>query len=427
MSTGAAALHPQGAGRIAPGLAALRPLVSRLLDRTVALWMVTGAFVIVEPSPYEVMFLVTLAVALFSGFGLHKANNGLLALFALFIPFAMLAAFRVKYGDLTDAIIFQLVTAFLILTSYFVANYLADDPVRRMRMMVGPITFAAVASAMIGTLAYLGLMPAADFFTRFGRAKAFFNDPNVYGPFLCVPAAFAMMRILLGTTKQGIRAGMVFGILFVGVFVSFSRAAWGHFAATAAIVFVLAFFLEADGRAKARMLMLSIAGALMLMIALGGLLSVPAVQSLFEVRTASQNYDTGETGRFGRQGYAFDMALSNPLGIGPGQFYFYRIVEMPHNVYVNVFLAYGWGGGFIYYGLIVWTLWRAFSGLLRAGPERRLLIPLVAVFIPLLVESAIIDSDHWRHWYLIVGMIWGVTSVQRRKRTTPAERQAALV
>ena len=53
-----------------------------------------------------------------------------------------------------------------------------------------PISAAAVLSALLGTLGYLGSCPGADLFTRYGRAKALFNDPNVFGPFLILPAMY---------------------------------------------------------------------------------------------------------------------------------------------------------------------------------------------------------------------------------------------
>jgi hypothetical protein len=31
-----------------------------------------------------------------------------------------------------------------------------------------------------------------------------------------------------------------------------------------------------------------------------------------------------------------------------------------------------------------------------------------ATFIGLFAESIIIDSNHWRHMYLLMGMIWGL-------------------
>ena len=72
--------------------------------------------------------------------------------------------------------------------------------------------------------------------------------------------------------------------------------------------------------------------------------------------------------------------------------------------------AYGWGGGFFFTMLILITSWRGLKGLARPSSNRLLLIPLTATFVPLAVEAAIIDIDHWRHLYLIAGLIWGVTA-----------------
>jgi O-antigen ligase len=288
-------------------------------------------------------------------------------------------------------------------------------------------TAAAVFCAVIGTLAYLGLIPGADLFVRYGRAKATFKDPNVYGPFLVLPAMFALQRVLLGTLRQQIWASAIYLILFVGVFVSFSRAAWGHFAVSSLIVLALVFWLEANARDKVRIMIMSLTGAAMLIVALAGLLSIPSVASLFETRIESQDYDTGETGRFGRQGYAFDLALETPWGIGPQEFSFLRIVEAPHNVYVTVLHAYGWGGGAMYYLLVILTLWLGLRGLLRPSPYRLMLIPLMATFVMLVAESAIIDSDHWRHYFLVAGLICGISSAIGNDPRTSAPRQRMLI
>lgn len=416
-----------GASRQAAGLPYLRLRAARLLDWLVAFWVFSGGMVITEPSPYELSFLIVLAVALFAGLGLYRSTLGLLVLFAAFIPFALIAAFVVKFSDLTDAIIFQAVTIFLLFTAYFVANYVAEAPQQRVRLIVNAYIAAALISAVVGTLGYLQLIPAADFFTRYGRAKAFFNDPNVFGPFLILPAMYALQRVLLGTGKLAFWAGLILMVLFVGVFVSFSRAAWGHFAASAVIVFLLVFFLEAQAREKVRMLLIAMGGVLVVVVAIGGMLSIPAVSRLFELRTTSQSYDEGETGRFGRQGYAFELALANPLGIGPNEFFRLRITEAPHNTYVTVLHAYGWGGGFVFVVFIVVTIWRGVKFVFRRSPNRLLLIPLIGVFIPLSVEAAIIDLDHWRHFFLAAGLIWGVTAAYGKVLPGEERRLSALV
>lgn len=389
-----------------------------LLNALVAFWVFCGGMIITEPSPYEVAFLLVLAVSLTGGLGLHRGTLGLMVLFAAFIPFATIAAFQVRFATVSDALIYQAVTVFLFFTSYWIANYIADDPVRRMRLVMKAYLATALISAVLGTLGYLGV--GHELFTRYDRAKAFFKDPNVFGPFLMLPAAFVLQRVLLGSWKQAFWASAAYGILMVGIFLSFSRAAWGHFAATSAIVFLLVFALEASLRERLRMLKLAIAGAMVVAVAFAGLMQLPQFRSFFELRTQEQSYDTGETGRFGRQGYAFEMALDNPLGLGPLEFRNYRVKEEPHNTYVNVLHAYGWGGGLVMIAFILITLHRGIKGVFVPGPHRLMLIPVVATFVPLAVEAAIIDVDHWRHFFLVAGLVWGLTAARfeaRAKRT----------
>lgn len=416
-----------GAGSNGLGLAVIRARAMRLLDVMVAVWIFTGGLVLFEPSPYELTFLIVLPLAFVAGLGLYRSTFGLLAILIGFTPFALIACFQVRFTPITDALIFSIVTIFLLLTSYFIANYVAEATERRMRLVMNAYTATAVISALVGTLAYLGIMPGADIFLRYGRAKAAFNDPNVFGPFLVLPAMYALQRVLLSSGRSAIIAAIIYLVLFVGVFVSFSRAAWGHFAASSLIVLVLCFWLEAAARDKVRIMIMSLVGAVMLVVALAGLLSIPSVADLFETRAAGQNYDSGETGRFGRQGYAFELALDHPLGIGPSEFHNLRIIEEPHNVYVSVLHVYGWGGGAFYYLLVILTLWRGIAALTRPSPYRLMMIPLVATFTMLVGESAIIDSDHWRHYYLVAGLIWGIASAIGNDARASAPRERMLI
>jgi hypothetical protein len=410
------------------GASYLRTRANTLLDWTVSLWIFAGSVVITEPSPYELAFVITFAVSLFAGsFAFRRSTLGLLVLWATFIPFAVIAAFQATFTPLTDALLFQIVTIFLFFTSYWVANYVAAAPQRRMRRIVAAYVAPAVLSAVLGTLGYLRIIPGHDVLTLYDRAKALFNDPNVYGPFLILPAMYALQRVLLGTPKRATVAAVVFMVIVVGVFASFSRAAWGHLAASSIAVYLMCFFCVANAREKVRMLLVSLVGLLMIVVAIGGLLSIPSVQRLFEVRATAQNYDEGETGRFGRQGYAFELALANPLGIGPYEFRNLRVKEEPHDSYVNVLHVYGWGGGLVFVLFIGTTIWRGVGFVARGSPNRLLLIPLISVFIPLCIEAAIIDLDHWRHFWLVGGLIWGVTAGYRKVLPGEGKRLAALV
>jgi hypothetical protein len=41
-------------------------------------------------------------------------------------------------------------------------------------------------------------------------------------------------------------------------------------------------------------------------------------------------------------------------------------------------------------------------------------ITALAAFVGEMAEGFIIDSDHWRHFFLLVGMIWGMAAATRR-------------
>ena len=75
--------------------------------------------------------------------------------------------------------------------------------------------------------------------------------------------------------------------------------------------------------------------------------------------------------------------------------------------------------------LLLWLFSGLFLGL--HASYRLLLIPLIAVFVPLSAEAAIIDLDHWRHFFLVAGLIWGVTAGYRTTKKGEDARLSALV
>ena len=415
----------------APGrdkFANLRAATQPLLHLSVGIWIFAGSFVFIEPSPYEVMFLFVLPIALVARVGLHRGTLNLFNLLVIFTPFALIAAFQSTFISPMDALVYVVVTIFLLFTSYFLSNYVADAPYERMRIVMRAYMLTALLSSLVGTLAYLQLLPGSEFFLRYGRATAMFKDPNVFAPFLILPAMFALQKVLLEKKRGAILPAIFFGVLFIGVFVSFSRAAWGYIIFSSAMVFGLCFWLEANARQKVRMMILALIGSAMLAIAIVGLISIPAVGALFDERASvSQSYDGGENGRFGRQGYAFDLALQHPLGLGPSEFRYLRIKEEPHNTYVNVLHAYGWGGGFAYWVLVVLTLRRGFGALSKRSPNRQIMIPLISAYFPLVIVAGIIDTDHWRHYFLLVGLIWGVSAGYGRVSKAQTGQKMALV
>jgi hypothetical protein len=53
-------------------------------------------------------------------------------------------------------------------------------------------------------------------------------------------------------------------------------------------------------------------------------------------------------------------------------------------------------------------------------PWQATYIAVYCAFIGTVAESAIIDSDHWRHYFLLLGVLWGLMAVPRATRHAAA-------
>ena len=115
----------------------------------------------------------------------------------------------------------------------------------------------------------------------------------------------------------------------------------------------------------------------------------------------------GHLGRFGRHILGALLAFDHPLGIGPLQFSKY-FPEDPHNSFLDAFMAGGWLGGFTFFALVLVTLAIGLRHVFARTPWQATYIGCYAAFVGEVGESYIIDVQHWRHYYLIMGMVWGL-------------------
>ncbi len=391
--------------------------VARL--RRLMLWLAgfAGGFVFVEPSPYEIVALATLVVFFVSGLPLRPGHLPLLFLLVLYNVGIAIALAPVLARD--KALVWSAVSWFLTATALFYACALAEDTERRLKLLFAGYTAAAVIVAVIAVLGYFQLFPGADATLLYGRAKGTFNDPNVLGPFLMLPSLLALRRVLTGRSLDTIGSGALLALFAAALFLTFSRGAWAHFAISALLYVILLFYISKKAGERTRIVGASVAGALLLALLVGALLSLRGVESLFEQRASlEQSYDVGQLGRFGRHLAGALLALDRPLGIGPYEFA--RIFpEDPHNVYLNAFMTAGWLGGISYIALVATTLWIGIRAALIETPWRPMLLAAWATFAGVAIEGAIIDSDHWRHFWLLMGVLWAGAVAVRRPRVAP--------
>jgi len=163
-----------------------------------------------------------------------------------------------------------------------------------------------------------------------------------------------------------------------------------------------------DPRMRARIIMLGLVAAIVAVLLFIALMSIGSVHDLFVERAkAIQPYDVGPGGRFWQQQLAVSTILENPNGLGP--FEFDRIFGLQqHNVYMQGFLVYGWLGGAAYLTLTAVTLMLGLVTVPVPTPWQYYLITAYAVFVGEAFEGLIVDTDHWRHFFLMLGLIWGL-------------------
>jgi O-antigen ligase len=380
--------------------------------RGALLWLIgfSGAFVFIEPSPYEIVGVVTIVLFAASGLTLRAALAPLVLILVLLnIGYAVAV---VQVSDQSKPVIWVLVSAFLAATAIFYAAMLGTNTQRRLDLLMRGYLAAALIAALAAIGGYFHLYGgASDLFLLYGRARGTFNDPNVLGTFLVLPGLLLFQRMLAG--RLVMRSGLLLLVMLAALFLSFSRGAWGQFAFAAVVMMGLTFLTSRSVNERLRIVLLAFLGMLVIAVLVAVLLSIGEVADLFKERAAfEQSYDVGRYGRFGRYLLGADLALDHPFGIGPLQFA-KLYVEDPHNTFLNAFMSGGWLSGFCYLTLSVVTLVKSTRFLFARTPWQPIYHAVYAAYLGIVAESAIIDIDHWRHYFLILGVLWGLMAASR--------------
>ncbi|MDM9629295.1 O-antigen ligase family protein [Rhizobium sp. S152] len=374
-----------------------------------------SGFVINEPAPYELWMAGLLAIWFILGLRISRYVAPLLVLLITFNVGGMLSLTQMK--DLTGGPMYVAVSTFLALTAVFCAA-IVEDNARRLPLIFNTWVVAAVITSMLGILGYFHAFPGSEVFTLYDRAKGAFQDPNVFGPYLVPPSLYLVHGILTGRLNTAwFKAGALL-ILSLGVFLSFSRAAWGLFFLTILLLIFVMLLKERSGAFRLRILVLSLAAIMMMVVALLIAMQSPKVSDLFSTRAQLvQEYDGEHLGRFDRHRIGFQMMMERPLGIGPMVFGTI-FPEDEHNIWLKSLTTYGWLGFVSYIGMLCWTFYLGFKNLLK----NRFWQPYLMIgWISIIGHAAIgnvIDIDHWRHVYLLLGIVWGCAALEQRHRST---------
>ncbi len=418
--------YPQDVPRAGPGARRTGLDWSILLNASVAIMMAFSSIVLIEPAPYEFLFTIALAVFVFGG---GRVPVILLPLLVLSILYALggFLSLMPHLGN-TKATIFTLVSAYLLITAVFFACYVSEQTERRMQLIQNGYIIAAAIGAVAGILGYFDVAGLGEVFSLYDRASGTTKDPNVLGTFLVPPTVFILLRFIKANGTAGpFSLGLL--MLFSGtILLCFSRGAWANAAGSVGLFLVLLLVATTSNALRWRVLILGTAAVLALAIGLSIALSIDEVREAFLSRFVLQKeYDLGETGRFGNQLRSIPLLLERPNGLGPLQFG-KLFGEDPHNSFINAFSSYGWIGGISYLVLIIATWVIGWRLVFMQTPWQT---TSIAVWCPTFfttLQGIQIDTDHWRHLFLLVGLTWGLFAASidyERRMRAGARAQAA--
>jgi O-antigen ligase len=393
----------------------------------IAFGVFLSGFVISEPAPYELIMVIQIGIWFLLGLKISRTVAPLLVMLLTFNMSGLFSMFVMK--DMSEAPMYFAVSTFLALSSVFYAAIIENDH-RRLNLIFKAWVAAAIITSLLGVLGYFNAFPGSHVFTRYNRAMGAFQDPNVFGPYLVAPLLYLLYRMLTGPLMKAplLIAGIL--VLALGIFLSFSRAAWGLLI-FAGIALVIVMLLK-ERTTAFRFKILAIAGgaAIFLVLALAIALQFPQVSDLFTNRAKLvQDYDGARLGRFERHKIGFLMAMERPLGLGPMAFG--KIFgEDEHNIWLKTLTTYGWLGA-ITYQIMIWsTLWFGFRYMLRERPWQAYLMVAWVMILGHAIIGNVIDTDHWRHFYLLLGIVWGCIALEhrfvrsQRRSPSPAARTA---
>jgi O-antigen ligase len=393
-------------GTVRPGLTIAR---STLAGLAVAGAMATSSIVFSEPAVADILMaavIVGLPVIGAARFGSFTLLN--LSLWLIFVACGLAACAMSTTFD--TALTHQIVTLFLALGAVVLAGYVSADPEPRFRLIMICYTLGCLLATVAAFVGYFNLLPGgAELFTNYGRARGTFKDPNVYGAAVAPAIVFLVWTALRAPMRTALLAGAVALPLFLGLLLSFSRGAWAATAFSLLLAVWLAMVTTRRAVDMRRFLVMSVLGTLTLFVAVGSAIEMEAVRDLFDQRASlDQSYDEGPEGRFGGQAKAMGLIVEHPFGIGTHSFRDTYHNEEAHNVYLSQLLNAGWIGGTLYIASVLITLGAALHAIRRRNALQGPLIIATAAFAGLVFEGLVIDTDHWRHFFVVMALVWGL-------------------
>ena len=396
-----------------PRRAPLRLSIAGAQRNLLWLFILCGAFASIEPSPYEIFFVFALLAFAMRGLSFDRGMIPLILGLALFNVGGVLAL-APFVGD-RDSVTFIGISLYISITAIFFAALVARSPLERMRTIRSGYVAAGCIASFFAIVGYFDIGGSSEYFTLYGRASGTFKDPNVLGSFLVPPVVWLTQDIMLERGGGWLRGVPPLLVMLTALLLSFSRGSWGVWVASTMLMVGLTFLTTRSPALRQRIVGVSIVGLIGVAILLAIALSIPAIRDVYDIRASlSQDYDIGETGRFGDQLRSLPLLLDLPFGFGPLQFRNHFHGEDPHNVYLNAFASYGWIGGLSFAAFTAATVYLGWRLAFQRTPLQTQAIAVWSCLFVQILQGFQIDTDHWRHLFLLMGALYGLIAASRR-------------
>ncbi|MGC9336220.1 MAG: hypothetical protein ACP5JJ_18925 [Anaerolineae bacterium] len=367
----------------------------------------TVGFVWFEPAPFDVLLVVLLGLGLLTGrLRWPSSKRSTLVHIGLWGLVVTNLLSGVVLVPIHRNLRFLAITLYVLALFCFVRMYVVD------RHSARTVLTGYLVSAVLNVMAVLLGLAGADIpipVVRFSiRGAGFFKDPNVYGPFVLLAALWVAdqyIRRSWSVTRAGALL-LLTGLLGAGAMLSMSRAVWINLAFSGLLYGAL-MLRRAPRTDTARLSVLALVVVLLALVAL-------QFWGLDQVLWRPWKLYDYDYPRFAIQRRGIVAALTLPIGVGPGGW------PNAHSLYVRTLAEHGVLGlaslGLLVGALVIPLAHHAWHK--RPNEGILSIAVLVASIGGQLINSLVIDSIHWRHLWILLGLAWSAleTEAFREKR-----------
>lgn len=389
-----------------------------------------SSVVFFEPAGYDLLFGLAFVLALFclSQAGSFVIRNFWIGLFfCLFLGANLVSLLVNPLGK--DQWFYFGITCYLAVTVFLVFFLFQEEDIRRIFWIS---TAGIVLTSIIGLLTYFFGGPLHTVMCGRFRLIAFFKDPNVYAGFIVPHLFFLLNELRSGRGKKLVVVLFSLAVLVPGFFLSFSRGGLINLVGGGLlflfIIFCKGFLKTRRERNRLFAIMIVVLVAFFLSFYFQSGFSKIFLDRLHVVDNSNlsrlstqikgidiwagthlgdgypfverfeERYMEGELGARGLAPVPENHLVRWLFGIGTGR-YEDVINFSAHGLFVRMLVENGIFG----LGVLLLSLFLVLRALYRKR-DHDLAVVILCSLVGIMVQSLVIDTIHWRHFYWLLGL-----------------------